>query len=393
VSLLAFARDDVWALGVVWPQYLLHHFDGVSWTKVEQTWNAASNSRLSGTSSRDLWVGGYGFAHHFDGETWKSHAASIVTQIATVGGETYGLGAGSRFVRLDRDGQDVALTTAARQPSLAGVWAAANDDVWAVGTEGTVLHYDGSRIEKLASGTSKSLRAVWGTRSDDVWIAGAAGTLLHWQGDRLEAVASGTEENLSAVYGAPNASEVWIGGTAVLLRATAEGVTKVPLANLNAPKGLAWGGSEPVTKKEIVDMHGSSSDYIWAVLIGTGPTEYNHAYIARYDGTWHPVENHGFFDMPPKHVWVRGRDDVWVMRDPSNQRFPKWYGHWDGKTWTDHPESTRPGSWLFALPEIPYGGAYNNFVFGEDDIWAVGFEGFWVHSASAQRSASRGTPN
>ena len=73
--------------------------------------------------------------------------------------------------------------------------AIAADDVWAVGHFKTVnpagghvgqqplaLHWDGSTWEQMDSGTSQDLWGVWGTGENDVYAIGNSGTILHFDG-------------------------------------------------------------------------------------------------------------------------------------------------------------------------------------------------------------------
>lgn len=74
---------------------------------------------------------------------------------------------------------------------LWGVWGAAVDDLWAVGSGGAgeaplLLHYDGeawSGVDVSAiSGSSSSLYKVWGRAADDIYAIGAKGLILHYDG-------------------------------------------------------------------------------------------------------------------------------------------------------------------------------------------------------------------
>lgn len=65
---------------------------------------------------------------------------------------------------------------------LTAIWGSGGSDVWAVGSGGTVLHYDGTQWEKAAlaaatpeAGASFTLRSVWLERPDDVWLADGHG--------------------------------------------------------------------------------------------------------------------------------------------------------------------------------------------------------------------------
>ena len=62
--------------------------------------------------------------------------------------------------------------------SLRGIFAFSRSDLWVVGTNGCILHYDGTSFHRIASPTRAALHAVWGVAPDDVWIVGE-GTSLH----------------------------------------------------------------------------------------------------------------------------------------------------------------------------------------------------------------------
>ena len=69
----------------------------------------------------------------------------------------------------------------------------------------------------MVVGNGSRLRAITGTAANDVWTVGEEGTVLHWNGDEWSTVRSGTEENLLAVAKTPDGS-VWIGGERGTLR-------------------------------------------------------------------------------------------------------------------------------------------------------------------------------
>ena len=70
--------------------------------------------------------------------------------------------------------------------TLRGVYGIATNDVWAVGDDATVVHWDGSAWTRVATpfdaATDKpTLVSVWGSGPKDVWIGGN-GIMLHFQG-------------------------------------------------------------------------------------------------------------------------------------------------------------------------------------------------------------------
>lgn len=71
--------------------------------------------------------------------------------------------------------------------SLNDVWGFSHDDLWAVGTSGTVLHFDGEEWVRQDVPTTEHLFAIHGQQGlsadrIDVYAVGANGTILHWDG-------------------------------------------------------------------------------------------------------------------------------------------------------------------------------------------------------------------
>ncbi len=62
---------------------------------------------------------------------------------------------------------------------LNGVWGSSGSDVFAVGMDGTILHYDGIGWSALSGGTTWHLNDVWGSGGGDVFAVGDAGTIVH----------------------------------------------------------------------------------------------------------------------------------------------------------------------------------------------------------------------
>ena len=77
----------------------------------------------------------------------------------------------------DRSVSHTTFVLERRYPAAPGrvfaAWASGPTDVWAVGTGGTILHFDGTTFAPVASGTSHMLIDVWCNASDDVWAVGA----------------------------------------------------------------------------------------------------------------------------------------------------------------------------------------------------------------------------
>ena len=67
--------------------------------------------------------------------------------------------------------------------TLSGVWGSSSNDVFTVGYNGTILHYDGNSWSTMNSNTSASIVGIWGSSSSNVFAVCAAGAVLHYNWD------------------------------------------------------------------------------------------------------------------------------------------------------------------------------------------------------------------
>lgn len=65
---------------------------------------------------------------------------------------------------------------------LNAIWGFAWNEVWAVGDDGHILHYDGNDWGFVANPLDSQLEAIWGAATDDIWVASTDGELIHWDG-------------------------------------------------------------------------------------------------------------------------------------------------------------------------------------------------------------------
>ncbi len=119
---------------------------------------------------------------------------------------------GERGLILHSNGSQWSVAMSPTTANLYGVWAAAADDVWAVGGSPTgagpndvLLHYDGAAWTSVAP--PRALGAtyfkVWGLSSTDVHVVASAGLALHYDGISWTEVPSGASATLVTVHGGP----------------------------------------------------------------------------------------------------------------------------------------------------------------------------------------------
>jgi hypothetical protein len=111
----------------------------------------------------------------------------------------------------------VAGALAGKFPTLWSVWGAAEDDVFAVGSEGNVLHYDGTSWQKQAGGETYDVLGVGGAGGNDVMLVGKKGLALHSKGAGWETEQTPTGSDLAKVAGTSPDRYVAVGANGTLL--------------------------------------------------------------------------------------------------------------------------------------------------------------------------------
>jgi hypothetical protein len=205
----AVSRRNVWAVGATaGPAPLAAHFDGTAWRTVPTpaVGGAAQLVAVSARTASDVWavgqrqadVGPATLIEHFDGRRWSVVPGPTVNEIG-----------GSR---------------------LTGVAAVAADDAWAVGTRGDellrpyVLHWDGRTWRAVTvplppqGAELLDLRAVTARSASDVWAVGSDHLVEHFDGHRWTVVPApdaGTDPDDTTAFtavAARSARDAWTVG-------------------------------------------------------------------------------------------------------------------------------------------------------------------------------------
>ncbi|MGK7370912.1 MAG: hypothetical protein ACNS64_11925, partial [Candidatus Halalkalibacterium sp. M3_1C_030] len=82
-----------------------------------------------------------------------------------------------------------------------GVWGSSQNNVFAVGTNGYILHYNGSDWRESPGNVTARLTDVWGSSWDNVYAVGEAGTIIHYKGNKWTKLEAGFSQNLNALWG------------------------------------------------------------------------------------------------------------------------------------------------------------------------------------------------
>jgi hypothetical protein len=300
------------------------------------------------------------------------------------------------------------------EKALNRIWGRSSNDVWAVGSSGTALHYDGNRWNDVSPPWGVNLYDIWGDSEYNVFVVHDAGSptfyevrgreLLHFDGAGWSFVAGPPMMgggSPTAIWGASGDAIFVVGGNGIIYRYDGVAWRKMigwpPERGLMAivvPYALYASVGEQHTPSRwptnLVAVWGSSESDVYATA---GPGNMVH-----YDGKkWSVMESP---ELRGKvHINGTSRDNIFVTDGGVM--------HFDGKKWTtmkpDCPPccglgavwSGAPGKAFFlsGSSRICYydGAKWTKMESGtkerltsmwgasESDVWAVGAHGTILH--------------
>jgi len=258
------STNDVYAVGseTIW------HYDGRSWMP-EHSYGGGFLNGVWAASRNDVYVvwssgdgGRTGEVLHFDGRDWRrvaSAPAALQSVWGTSGSDVYAVGRQETI--LHYDGSAWSTYSTGRREWLEGIWGSSSHDVFVAGLLDSILHYDGARWTRQYTG-APSL-GLWGSSSQDVFAVGGS-SITHYDGVRWSPQASGTTNNLFAVWGSSAHDVFAVGANGTILHYD----------------GTGWSAQASGTTSHLWGVWGSSAYDVFAV---------GQNVILRYDGTrWSP---------------------------------------------------------------------------------------------------------
>ncbi|MDY6834697.1 MAG: hypothetical protein SVY53_07880 [Chloroflexota bacterium] len=191
------------------------------------------------------------------------------------------------------------------------IWGSAMDDIFAVGSHGTILHYDGNSWTPMDSGTPLDLNDVWGTSGTDVFAVGNDETILHfngWSWSKMETmelihqydtfITTTPAFSFSGVWGSSHQDVFVVGGM------TRYGSSMSSIWHYN---GTSWEEQDYVSGSMLYDVCGTSSDNVFAVGRGTSGRSIMH-----YDGdSWSSMSSD--FTGTLKAGWGSSSSNVFAV--------------------------------------------------------------------------------
>ncbi|ACY13011.1 hypothetical protein [Haliangium ochraceum] len=296
------AREVLVAAG--WNGTLLHYR--------HQSW--LPTPRPSDTDLRDLWASdlhivyavGNDVFRYRDG-AWTAMGADLGVKLHSILGRSSGelmVGGRDGVIGYYRDGT---WTTVAGGTGAGGrihaLWESASGHVFAVGfpqdsSLGYVMQCQGNACAAAAGWKGRvltdasALYDVWGSSERDVYAVGENGTVLHYDGDGWTRIETGTEEHLFGVWGADDGTLYAVGDRATILRR--EGGQWTEMALPYAAARFSW-----MPEVQLRSVWGSGPEDVYVAGNRDG-------LLLHYDGAgWAPVRTDT--DQPLLRLWGRSQ--------------------------------------------------------------------------------------
>jgi uncharacterized membrane protein len=186
---------------------------------------------------------------------------------------------------------------------LRGVWGTSSSNVFAVGNNGTILHYSGNAWNTMPSGTTVTLREIWGSSPSDVFAVGDNGTILHYDGNAWNTMPSGTTAGIEGIWGSSSSDVFAVGDNGTILRYDGNSWSTMPYGDM----------------ADLYDVWGTSSSDVYAAAVVS--------FAQHYDGD-------SWLRMNTSHQGATIARCIWV-RTPSDLYYGGDFGctHYDGNSW------------------------------------------------------------
>jgi hypothetical protein len=330
--------SDVFAVG---SNGTIIHYDGSNWSSMASPTGSYLYG-IWGESDSDLYIVGMsGAVYHWDGSNWSplSPSGYHFGVFGFPGAPYFIVGDFGRVYRYSAGSwSQIAPTATLTGPTLNGIWGSSESNIYAMGSNGTIFHFDGSTWNNESLGGSTTFNGIWGLAADDIYAVGVDSSttpvrwlVYHFNGSSWSQVASGDGYTLYNV----------------------------------------WGSSS-------VDLSGRAND-VYAVggkmIFGHPPDD--EYYILHYDGTsWSQVDSGSGFHATG--IWGSasldgsGRaDDVFVCGQNVNEN-GGYIRHYNGSAWSTSMVSGAELLGLWGSPSVGNNGKAN-------DVYAVGYNGAPYH--------------
>lgn len=259
---------------------------------------------------------------------------------------------------------------------LRALSGSSRSDVWAVGTQGTVLHFDGSSWKRTTIANGETLSAVVGLSRDEVWAAGMVDKIYvrSTDGGGPDPGASGwslvtpaeAPDTMYFGYGAVRGASHPVAGATWFAAEVPEGQGSVLARVKRTPDGIETATLAYAAESRFLAAHAVSESEVWAVgAVGNA---------ARITGADTNAPTVAAFNTQTfatlRGVWGATSNDVWAVGSEGTVR--RYSG--EGRLWSVVSDAPTQAT-LRAITGT-----------SASDVWAVGDDGVVIHFDGKQWS-------
>ncbi len=186
--------------------------------------------------------------------------------------------------------------------ALLGVWGASGTDIFAVGRQGVILHYDGSSWTEMESDVSRDLLSVWGSSDNDVFAGGYSGIILHYDGNSWTEMECDVSDDFHSIWGSSGNDVFAVGSYGAIVHYDGSSWSTMKSPSGGHPVYAIWGSA------------------------------FDDVFIASKNGDFYHYNGSSWSEMfscshPIWKMWGSASDDVFAVG-----RVDQIY-HYDGNSW------------------------------------------------------------
>lgn len=205
------SSQDVYAAGIFGR---IVRYTGSTWALLPTGSTSVNHRALWGTSASDIYAVG-GDILHFDGATWQGTGPGSFYDVwGSSPRDVFVVGENGIVLHFDGRGwSELNLGAATTGDPLYGIWGTSAGNVFAVGGTGqtVILRFDGRSWVRMTTGASVAIRDVWGTSPADVYAVTFNGSVLRFDGAMWTEIASFVDFFASAIWGT-SPSDIFVVG-------------------------------------------------------------------------------------------------------------------------------------------------------------------------------------
>jgi len=210
-------ENNIWAVGNIETdsgEYNAAHWDGSKWEMLGIYSNTLDLLSIYYFSDDDIWVTDFGFPIHWDGNGWTLYHLQNMGMA--------GVSAGN------------------------AIWASSTNNIYFVGYQDSIVHYDGSTFRKIGSGTELNISDVYGF--DDGTIFMQASSLSELTSNLIQV----SGQDVRSVYSDDTyRNDIW-GASPNYLWSVGEGIFRYNSQNQQMIE-YAWPVGTPKWMLEVID--------------------------------------------------------------------------------------------------------------------------------------------